>query len=205
MQSIEIRQIESLHRAFDFYNSALFESKLNRPIFLLDYSVKHAMGFYDHNRVIDNANRSQLCVIGVNPDYFFYEITLLQTIVHEMCHLWELQFHYDQEKSFTNKHTKRWADKMESIGLMPSSTGKPGGKRTGGKMSDYIIEGGLFQTATRGNIDKITLHMIGLPALIEKKKSKIFKYSCPNCGYTVRGKDNLFLLCGFCQEPLVEG
>ncbi len=36
---------------------------------------------------------------------------------------------------------------MESIGLMPSSTGEPGGKRTGQKMADYPIEGGRFYHA----------------------------------------------------------
>ena len=34
---------------------------------------------------------------------------------------------------------------MESIGLMPSSTGEPGGKRTGDRMSDYPIPGGRFE------------------------------------------------------------
>ncbi len=43
---------------------------------------------------------------------------------------------------------EEWADKMEHIGLMPSSTGKPGGSRTGEKMADYAIEGGLFMQAT---------------------------------------------------------
>ncbi len=33
---------------------------------------------------------------------------------------------------------------MESIGLMSSDPGKPGGKRTGRKMSDYSIPGGKF-------------------------------------------------------------
>ncbi len=36
---------------------------------------------------------------------------------------------------------------METIGLMPSSTGKPGGLRTGDHMADYAIEGGKFLQA----------------------------------------------------------
>lgn len=36
---------------------------------------------------------------------------------------------------------------MESIGLMPSSTGQPGGARTGDCMADYAVEGGLFLIA----------------------------------------------------------
>jgi hypothetical protein len=33
---------------------------------------------------------------------------------------------------------------MEAVGLMPSTTGRPGGKKTGEKMSDYPIPGGRF-------------------------------------------------------------
>ena len=36
---------------------------------------------------------------------------------------------------------------MEGIGLMPSSTGKPGGKRTGDHVADYAIEDGPFLKA----------------------------------------------------------
>jgi hypothetical protein len=33
---------------------------------------------------------------------------------------------------------------MESIGLMPSSTGRPGGNKVGDRIADYAIEGGRF-------------------------------------------------------------
>lgn len=36
---------------------------------------------------------------------------------------------------------------MMAIGLMPSTTGSPGGKTPGEHMNDYIEEGGLFYTA----------------------------------------------------------
>lgn len=52
---------------------------------------------------------------------------------------------------------------MESLGLMPSATAAPRGKRTGDRMSHYIIEGGPFArafaemtvgTATDGDEDR---------------------------------------------------
>src|SRR5438045_2690403 len=43
-----------------------------------------------------------------------------------------------------NYHNKEWATKMIALGLMPSSTGMPGGRITGTKMSHYILEDGLF-------------------------------------------------------------
>lgn len=36
---------------------------------------------------------------------------------------------------------------MESVGLMPSHTGQPGGRRTGEKMTHFIIQGGPFDLA----------------------------------------------------------
>jgi hypothetical protein len=46
-------------------------------------------------------------------------------------------------------HNTEWADKMESIGLMPSSTGHPGGRRVGQHVSDYVIAGGPYALATQ--------------------------------------------------------
>lgn len=36
---------------------------------------------------------------------------------------------------------------MEIIGLMPSSTGQPGGKRTGDHVADYALSDGQFLAA----------------------------------------------------------
>jgi len=43
---------------------------------------------------------------------------------------------------------------MEAVGLMPSSTGKPGGARTGQKMNDYPIAGGPFEKACKSLMAK---------------------------------------------------
>ena len=68
----------------------------------------------------------------------------MQTLVHEMVHLWQAHFGKPGRGRY---HNGQWADKMEAIGLMPSSTGKPGGQRTGDCMADYAIEGGRFLQA----------------------------------------------------------
>ena len=66
---------------------------------------------------------------------------MLQTMAHEMVHLW--QFHFGRP-SVRSYHNKEWGGKMQSIGLMPSNTGKEGGKKTGQQMMDYPIKGGIF-------------------------------------------------------------
>lgn len=70
----------------------------------------------------------------------------LQTLVHEMVHLWQ---HHFGEPGRGRYHNGEWAKKMEAIGLMPSDTGQPGGKRVGDQMSDYAIEGGEFLRVAR--------------------------------------------------------
>jgi hypothetical protein len=57
------------------------------------------------------------------------------------------QHEHGEKKSRRGYHNAEWGSKMESVGLMPSSTGKPGGNKTGAKMSDYVIEGGPFALA----------------------------------------------------------
>jgi hypothetical protein len=74
---------------------------------------------------------------------------------------------------------------MESLGLMPSDTDQPGGKRTGQRVSDYIFVGGKFDRTC----DIFFKQYKGInwqspaPLVIKKKrrKSKV-KYECPVCG-----------------------
>jgi predicted SprT family Zn-dependent metalloprotease len=84
--------------------------------------------------------------IAMNPTYFAVVpiIETLQTQVHEMTHLWQ---HHFGKPGRGRYHNEEWARKMESIGLMPSSTGQPGGARTGDSMADYAVEGGRFLAA----------------------------------------------------------
>jgi len=85
--------------------------------------------------------------IALNPEYFFErrEGEILQTLVHEMVYLWQEHFGKPGRRGYDNPE---WARKMEGIGLMPSSTGKPGGKKSGGKVGDYVIAGGCFEKIT---------------------------------------------------------
>jgi predicted SprT family Zn-dependent metalloprotease len=71
----------------------------------------------------------------------------MSTIVHEMVHHWQ---HHLGKPSRSTPHNTEWANKMEAIGLMPSSTGQPGGKRTGHRVADYILPGGAFIKACEG-------------------------------------------------------
>ncbi len=105
--------------------------------------TSNTMGYFSAERWIDGEGL-KAHEIALNPAYFARNrvIDVLQTLVHEQCHLW--QHVLGHHKSRSGYHNREWADKMESIGLIPSSTGEPGGSKTGQSMSDYPQQGGEF-------------------------------------------------------------
>lgn len=131
----------ALQAAYEHFNSSLFDGKLPQVIFTAQRQ-KGVMGYFSPERWVSKHGKT--ChEIAINPTYVGKSalIEVFQTLVHEQCHL--LQFCYG-EPGRRGYHNKEWADMMEAVGLMPSTTGRPGGKKTGEKMSDYPIPGGRF-------------------------------------------------------------
>lgn len=139
-----LEQFSELQKAYDHFNQALFENKLPGCLLSLQ-RIKRTMGFFSANR-FTNTSKVVIDEIAVNPEYFAVVplLEVMQTLAHEMVHQWQKRF---GEPGRNRYHNKEWGDKMEAIGLMPSSTGKAGGSRTGDRMSDYPIEGGDFLKA----------------------------------------------------------
>ena len=130
--------------AFDHFNRELFDGSLPKPLLTFQRD-KSCMGMFMHRRW-QNREEGYTHEIALNPLYFVTHnpLELSQTIVHEMCHLWQYEFGTPSRRSY---HNREWAQKMESIVLMPSDTGAPGGKTTGQHMSDYPLPGGRFYRA----------------------------------------------------------
>jgi hypothetical protein len=135
-----------LQTAFDHYNQALFDGLLPNCLITMQRE-KRTCGYFSRERFVHRERRSKTDEIALNPAYFAVVPLLetLQTLVHEMVHAWQYNLGNPGRRSY---HNKEWAEKMESIGLMPSDTGRPGGARTGEKMADYPIAGGRFMQAT---------------------------------------------------------
>lgn len=126
---------------YDYFNEHLFLDALPNCMIVITRKTK-TFGYYSNERWInkDNIKTDEL---AINPIYFskYPLIEMLQTIAHEMCHLW--QYHLGTP-SIRSYHNKEWGDKMESIGLMPSNTGQVGGKKRGQQMMEFPIKDGLF-------------------------------------------------------------
>lgn len=137
----------ALEQAFDHFNRELFDARLP-PCLLTLRSSPRTYG-YLHRRRFVNVGGAEIDELGINPGYFAIQSPeeVLSTLVHEMVHHWQ---HHCGTPSKSLPHNREWAEKMQGIGLMPSHTGLPGGKRTGRRMNDYIIpEGRFIQSCTR--------------------------------------------------------
>lgn len=132
---------------YKIMNRCLFGGKLPNCMITLERRGR-AFGYFRpysfKNREGDVAHQ-----IAMNPEFFepYGDLEALQTFAHEMCHLWREVLGPRNKNGCTGTrgyHCRVWGRKMETIGLMPSHTGKPGGRKTGYQMMDYVIEGSKF-------------------------------------------------------------
>lgn len=125
-------------------NRALFANSLPIPLFTLKRGIG-SLGYFAPSRWFAEDGQA-VGEIALNPALFAQHswLHLMQTIAQQQCHLWQHTF---GQPSRAGYHNAQWARKMQEIGLMPSSTGKPGGRMTGQSMSAYPVPGGKFITA----------------------------------------------------------
>lgn len=130
-----------LRVAYDAFNAALFGGELPACLLTLQRE-KRTYGYYSGKR-FGSLDGHVTDEIALNPEYFAVvsQLEVLQTLAHEMTHQWQAHHGTPGRGRY---HNAEWADKMEAIGLMPSSTGRAGGKRTGDCMADYVIPDGPF-------------------------------------------------------------
>lgn len=126
---------------YDHFNKTLYNDELPSCMIVITRKNR-TFGYYSSKRWVNKENK-ETDELAINPMFFseYPLIEMLQTVAHEMCHLWQNHFGKETRRTY---HNKEWGNKMISIGLMPSNTGKPGGKKTGQQMMEYPIDGGLF-------------------------------------------------------------
>jgi hypothetical protein len=194
-------QFDAYSLAYAYFNRNLFGGKL--PNCILNFSRKAgSAGFFAPHRWTRRNGSESTHEISLNPDVLeLPPIETMQTLVHEMVHLWQQEFGLPSRRTY---HNTEWAEKMQDIGLMPSETGQPGGKKTGQKMCTYVVDGGPFAKAFESMPEKALLPWLARPFAPRPQsggqKRDQMRYQCPECKAIVRGKDGLNIMCGDCNE-----
>lgn len=133
-----------LQHAYDHFNQRLFAGMLPPCLITLN-RAKDTYGYFSPGRFARHDGQITH-EIAMNPAYFAARPLkkTLSTLVHEQVHLWQETYGTPSRGRY---HNAEWAGMCEAVGLMPSSTGEPGGKRVGDHVTHYIIDGGLFDRA----------------------------------------------------------
>lgn len=133
-----------LQTAYAHMNDALFDGQLPGCLITLQRDNR-SDGYFSSERFAKDAE-VKTDEIALNPATFAVQPVafVLRKLVHCMTHQWQSHFGTPGRRGY---HNTEWSAKLEEIGVMPSDTGEPGGKRVGEKMDDYAIPGGRFEVA----------------------------------------------------------
>jgi hypothetical protein len=116
----------SLLKAYEFFNKALFDSSLPPIVFTYQRQerciAEAILGRWeDAQKVIYDE-------ITINPEYFakYPLVEIFQSLVFEMSTVWQAHYGSPSAAGLVNKEKVLM---LERIGLIPSSTGAPSGKK----------------------------------------------------------------------------
>lgn len=193
----------ALEAAYQHFNAALFGGEL-LPVVLNFSRHANSLGFFAPNRWYDSNDAKVTHEISLNPSFLLTRDlrSVMSTLVHEMVHCWQEE--HGAHKSKRAYHNREWAAKMESIGLQPTSTGLPGGKRTGAKMTHMVVDGGAYDQAFAAMPDECRLPWLCREPKEEAKerpRSKV-KFTCPGCEARAWAKPSASLKCGECDQAM---
>lgn len=201
--SITYQQYKTLDDAFSFFNYKLFEGQLPECMITLQRTTsKRTLGYYFPKRFENRDAHEKVDEIALNPDRFAgrNDTEILSTLVHEMVHLW-CEIHGSASRD--GYHNRAWGEKMEDVGLMPSNTGKPGGKKTGQQMTHWVIEDGPFSVTCAQFVENGSIAYGSFPILKPKKPNSKLKYVCSGgCKQNCWAKPGVSLLCGLCGQVM---
>jgi hypothetical protein len=195
--------MHSLQAAISFLNDYFFDPTLP-DIFLTTHKKARSKGhFAAHVYAGRHGREVPEYEININLDQVVGEsdADAVSTLLHELCHLWR---HLNGPQQKRPYHDKLWSAKMNSVGLVPSSTGKPGGRETGAKMSHYILPGGVFEQAfAELQATGWTLDIESAPRRNPSRgPSSKSKFTCPACGQNIWGKPDTEVACLKCAPPI---
>jgi predicted SprT family Zn-dependent metalloprotease len=195
-------EYNTFQSAYDFFNAELFSGSLPAVLITLQRHSK-AYGFFAPEKFVGRSEEAATHELALNPDHFGRtDEAILSTLVHEMAHVWQETHGKPPRKSY---HNRQWAAKMVEVGLHLSSTGQPGGKETGAKVSHYVVEGGPFAQAflrLKATGFELRWQSRSDDRDRQKKAASKTKYTCPNCGQNAWAKPDSSLICGECYRDV---
>ena len=161
----------------------------------------NALGYFAHDRFEHRDEREPTDEIALNPKHIIERPP--EDTLRRWCTRWCTSGSTGSaSRAAAGTTTPNGPTMMQEIGLEPSSTGAPGGKRTGDRVSHYIVAGGPFDLACQAFLAKNPGLLWGDRPVEPKSGGKRAKYVCPEDGIAMWGRPGVQLLCGEHEAPV---
>lgn len=188
-----------LNRMFLDFNAMLFENKLPAVEIIIQRKGKHnAYGWFTTGKVW-STDKHEITITAEHLDRGILKIAC--TLIHEMIHLYNASNGIEDCSRGGTYHNNNFKIKAESVGLIVKKDSKYGYSHTelSDMLSDKIINLKYIDVFNVKRIEEIDGNT-NKP----KKPSNIKKYTCPVCGQIARGSKEIFIICGHCNETMLE-
>lgn len=204
------RAVSQLEHIYNALNTDFFDGELQMPII----TVQSKPGTYGHSSTakIWKRKNEDTYAINIAAEVLNFPIEeTLDTMLHEMVHLYCRERGIKEVSRNGTYHNKRFKEIAESHGLTCIPCGKYGWNTTPG---DNLVEYAL----NRGWNEILIGRNTGLPSIRTgtaggvkqgdtaggKRTSSTRKLICPICGQSVRATKKVNILCGDCMQPMIE-
>ncbi len=205
-QSPTLNQSRAFQNQFDYINDEViapaFGVRLQTAMLTFSRRVSDGGSFASH--CWSEERGGSLHEVALHPAWVkeCLPVETSGTILHQMIHGWQ---HHHGSLGRRGYHNGEWAMAMEKVGLTPTATGAPGGARTGQSVRQYVVPGGLFETAFARMPADYYLPWSGIGAATNPSVRNKATYACPGCKVRVWGKPGLGIDCQSCKVAFVIG
>ena len=206
--------IDELQRMFKLLNSTYFNNELERPVItILTDNKGGAYGWISVNKVWSSKDDAYFREINLCAEYLNRPPELvITTLMHEMCHLWNIQNNVQDCSRKGQYHNAHFRDVAEARGLIVKQHHTYGFCIT--EPSPNFTElvwkncrAGCFKlermkTYRDGTPKVTTTGEDGKEKTTSRTKQSSRKYVCPDCSVSVRATKEVNIKCGDCNQAM---
>lgn len=208
-------QKKTLEDLFDYFNEKKFNNEFtNKPVITIQTrGRKGVLGWCTINPIWNDDDENFYYEINISAENLgdgLMEVSHI--LLHEMCHLYNLQNDIRDCNPKTQYHNKKFKDVAESVGLLVEKDKRYGYGFT--SLSDEVKE--EISNISNYGIDDVFNIRRGIKEDQDEKEKdedgkdkpkvkRIFKYVCPKCNTEIKSKySGLEIICKSCETSFEE-
>jgi hypothetical protein len=206
--------IDELQRMFKLLNSTYFNDELERPVItILTDNKGGAYGWISVSKVWSTKDNAWFREINLCAEYLNRPAEMvICTLMHEMCHLWNIQQNVQDCSRKGSYHNAHFRDVAEARGLIVKQSATYGWCITDPspaftELVKKHCRAGCFklqrmQTYRDGTPKVTKTGEDGKETTISRTKQSSRKYVCQKCGVSVRATREVNIICGDCDTDM---